>query len=85
MHVHAYIYIHTHVLNKNDYPGEFVKRQTDPSENKTKIEEEKAKMPMKNLAANFPYDNSRRIAIKFQKIKSEKFQEKILNFFRFCF
>ena len=46
--------MHTHVLNKNVYPGEFDKRQTDPSKNKQKSKK-KAEMPMKNLAANFPY------------------------------
>ena len=48
------IYMHTHVLNKMIIPVNLMKRQTDPPKSKQKSKN-KAKMPMKNLAANFPY------------------------------
>ena len=48
------IYMHTHVLNKMIIQVNLMKRQTDPPKGKQKSKN-KVKMPMKNLAANFPY------------------------------
>lgn len=48
------IYMHTHVSNKMIIQVNLMKRQTDPPKSKQKSKN-KAKMPMKNLAANFPY------------------------------
>ena len=78
------IYTHTHVPNKMFIPVNLMKSQTDPPKSKQKSRK-KAKMPMKNFAANFPYENFRRISVKNQKIKSKKVSRKVLNFFRFCF
>lgn len=56
MHAHAYIHAHTYtpVSNKMIIPVNLMKSQTDPPKSKQKSKK-KAKMPMKNFAANFPY------------------------------
>ena len=58
MHACARVYTcthaHTHVLNKMFIPVKLMKSQTDPPKSKQKSKK-KAKMPMKNFAANFPY------------------------------
>ena len=57
-HMHACmrtrICMHTHLSNKMIIQVNLMKRQTDPLKSKQKSKN-KAKMPIKNLAANFPY------------------------------
>ena len=54
MHACARVYTRTHVPNKMFIPVNLMKSQTDPPKSKQKSKK-KAKMPMKNFAANFPY------------------------------
>ena len=56
-------------MNKNDYPGEFVKRQTDPSENKTKTEKE-SKNAYEKSRGEFPI-------LKFQTDRDKNSKNKI--------
>ena len=54
MHACARVYTYTHVSNKMFIPANLMKRQADPPKSKQKSKN-KAKMPMKNLAAIISY------------------------------
>ena len=54
MHACARVYTCTHVSNKMFIPVNLLKKQTDPPKTKQKSKK-KAKMSMKNFAANFLY------------------------------